>query len=444
MKLGWFAEFFESYVQTLDREVILHRVKAHLSPWTTNRKNSAKRWIYINLHQRGVAYGLPLGPATPQPGDTRGEFAQPNTRPWQDALVPFLSIWIDLAIEVDTIMRGTTRGDDLELWLLSCFLLQVDLDAPARQLFLPAGKPKQHSALLSKAMRQIEQGLDKRRAAAANPLLGLPLRNAFVYSDARMFARIALTLAEKQRIDDTTVAKLRSYFWRERHLQVVALGALAAGPEGLGPEGRKFAMAQISKLGLAREETRELRKLLDSPMSPEDVAFRIRGHREAGYLLEQLAVAAMIDGTFDPHEQDFMARIATKLHIPPPTLHRIEGRVWRFVSVHRDDYDRYTETQYYGKFGSRIEKTLVAMVQNNLGPVVTEIRQTGELAGLLTKAAAGHNLSDDDRKQMREQLLDILRAVPSLAIFALPGGALLLPIVLKLLPWDLRPTAFRK
>jgi hypothetical protein len=38
--------------------------------------------------------------------------------------------------------------------------------------------------------------------------------------------------------------------------------------------------------------------------------------------------------------------------------------------------------------------------------------------------------------------MDIVKSMPSLAIFLLPGGAFLLPLVLKVIP-DLIPSAFR-
>ena len=38
--------------------------------------------------------------------------------------------------------------------------------------------------------------------------------------------------------------------------------------------------------------------------------------------------------------------------------------------------------------------------------------------------------------------MDILKSMPSMAIFMLPGGALLLPIILKIVP-DLLPSSFK-
>ena len=43
---------------------------------------------------------------------------------------------------------------------------------------------------------------------------------------------------------------------------------------------------------------------------------------------------------------------------------------------------------------------------------------------------------------MRAQLIDLAKTIPALAIFAAPGGMLLLPILLKLLPFNLLPSSF--
>jgi hypothetical protein len=51
-------------------------------------------------------------------------------------------------------------------------------------------------------------------------------------------------------------------------------------------------------------------------------------------------------------------------------------------------------------------------------------------------------LSKDEKEVVRTQFMDIVKTVPSLAIFLLPGGAILLPIVLKVIP-NLIPSAFR-
>lgn len=76
--------------------------------------------------------------------------------------------------------------------------------------------------------------------------------------------------------------------------------------------------------------------------------------------------------------------------------------------------------------------------------LAVEMRETAELGRLLSRAAMGEVLDDEERGKVKEQLLDLAKAVPALAILAAPGGTLLLPILLRILPFDLRPSAFRK
>ena len=62
---------------------------------------------------------------------------------------------------------------------------------------------------------------------------------------------------------------------------------------------------------------------------------------------------------------------------------------------------------------------------------------------LLAKAARGGTLTADERRRMREQLLDVAKAIPALAIFAAPGGMFLLLALAKVLPFSLLPSSFR-
>jgi hypothetical protein len=87
---------------------------------------------------------------------------------------------------------------------------------------------------------------------------------------------------------------------------------------------------------------------------------------------------------------------------------------------------------------------VTAAVTENFGAIVTELRQTGELGQLLAKATAGRKLTGEEKRKVRAQLLDLAKAVPALAIFAAPGGIFLLPLLAKLLPFNMLPSAWDK
>jgi hypothetical protein len=96
----------------------------------------------------------------------------------------------------------------------------------------------------------------------------------------------------------------------------------------------------------------------------------------------------------------------------------------------------------WNDFGERMVDKVATIVNENLDSIVVELRQTGELGALLAKAAAGQPLDAVERRKVKEQLIDLAKAVPALAIFAAPGGMVLLPLLAKLLPFDVLPSAF--
>ena len=71
-----------------------------------------------------------------------------------------------------------------------------------------------------------------------------------------------------------------------------------------------------------------------------------------------------------------------------------------------------------------------------------ELKESKQLV-LLVKKSASEELSKEEKDLVKTQFKDIVKSVPALAIFMLPGGTILLPILLKVLP-DLVPTAFRE
>ena len=82
------------------------------------------------------------------------------------------------------------------------------------------------------------------------------------------------------------------------------------------------------------------------------------------------------------------------------------------------------------------------LLQRNKKRLHKELLQSQEAMRLIRKST--HTSLDDEEKELiKIQLLDICKAIPAFAIFMLPGGALLLPLVIKLIP-DILPSAFRE
>ena len=82
------------------------------------------------------------------------------------------------------------------------------------------------------------------------------------------------------------------------------------------------------------------------------------------------------------------------------------------------------------------------VLHKNKRRLALELKQSKE-AVFLIKKATHSNLSEEEKEKIKIQLLDICKAITSLAVFLLPGGALLLPLLIKLIP-DILPSAFQE
>ena len=92
--------------------------------------------------------------------------------------------------------------------------------------------------------------------------------------------------------------------------------------------------------------------------------------------------------------------------------------------------------QFYTQSTSTVKRLIV----RNKDRLQKELQESGELLKLLG-ISTYRELSKDEKSKVKEQLLDICKTIPSLTIFLLPGGAILLPLLVKLIP-KLLPSAF--
>ncbi len=82
------------------------------------------------------------------------------------------------------------------------------------------------------------------------------------------------------------------------------------------------------------------------------------------------------------------------------------------------------------------------LVRKNRKRLYQELIESKELMVLITKSTHT-KLTEEEKEKVKEQLIDILKGIPAFTIFMLPGGVLLLPLVIKFIP-EIMPSSFRK
>ena len=111
------------------------------------------------------------------------------------------------------------------------------------------------------------------------------------------------------------------------------------------------------------------------------------------------------------------------------------------LSKKEHDIESFLRNKIYRKKKLR---ALKRDLRKNAKKINEEVNLTRDASILLKKHAEGKKLTKSEKKIVETSLIDICKVVPSLGIFLLPGGLVLLPLVSKMLPFDLMPSAFQK
>lgn len=282
--------------------------------------------------------------------------------------------------------------------------------------------------------------LEERAVPADHPLFGHPFHQLLRLVEARRYARLARALSRTP-AEAAELARIDGLAAITRHQAISAAIALAAA-DGIIDEPERALVAALMKAArLDPAEQAMHRAEFDTPPSAEAIAEGLVDRAAAPFVLHLLFLAAHVNGRYHENERAFIERLAAALGEDARDLDAYEA-VAVAAYARRPDL---VEQLSLGRAVSRLRRDLSGRFERairlNSGRLWSEIRETGELVQLL--AAASHRpLTADEEAAVRAQLIDVCKAIPALALFAVPGGSLLLPLIIRHLPIDLRPSNF--
>lgn len=313
-----------------------------------------------------------------------------------------------------------------------------DADAAARLFADPLGP---HDGLTQRLASRVALRLSKRYLADGGPFEGLPLHTGLCAIEVRVCATLALASFQHGRISPAA-ARVNSDAALSWRLSLVEMLSSLSQAQERGQHIRRSMEQVLRTQRLPAREARALRAVLKDPRPPEELDVAFRGDALRRFALEQVLLAAHVDGKYDAGEVAFVERLAAAMGLDWEEVASVEAAVNDFYSRNQDALAALRRAETSEGLPHAITTRLQEIVTDNLDRIMMEIRKTGELAELLAKASVGTTLTDVEKKKVRDQLIDLAKTIPALAIFAAPGGMLLLPILLKLMPFNLLPSSF--
>ncbi|WP_228851112.1 LETM1-related biofilm-associated protein [Aegicerativicinus sediminis] len=161
---------------------------------------------------------------------------------------------------------------------------------------------------------------------------------------------------------------------------------------------------------------------------------------ERRYLLDLGCMLAWEDSTIDFSESVFLKSLCSDLRLPIEQISDSLNIIRTFVKTHPEYKRLLSQTHPLGNFYGNSVQLVSKLIKRNSKRLIKEIQGSKELMVLLSKSRS-RNLTKEEQKKIQNQLLDLIKTIPSLAIFILPGGAILLPIFVRLIP-NMLPSAF--
>jgi hypothetical protein len=158
------------------------------------------------------------------------------------------------------------------------------------------------------------------------------------------------------------------------------------------------------------------------------------------YAFDLGCMASWTDRMIDPEEYLFLNQLGEDLGLNKDQIEQSIKDINTFYVANQDQIALLGSKNLVKNFYDNSSKMVKKLIKRNSKRLLKELSESKDLMVLLTKSTT-RDLTDEEQKKMQSQLLDLIKSVPSLAIFMLPGGAILLPLFVKFIP-KLLPTAF--
>ncbi|MBN2694265.1 hypothetical protein JXR93_06350 [bacterium] len=186
------------------------------------------------------------------------------------------------------------------------------------------------------------------------------------------------------------------------------------------------------------QKKRELKSILDKILAIH------KEHRVLKVVYKIALITILIDNIRTEAEDEALKEIQEKFDISEIEHNELVLEVSRYLQENKEIIYKSPFKKIFDSFEKGVIKKITSILTENKDKIIKELEETKEMASLINKWRKGKKLTTDESELVYSQLVDVLKTVPALGIFILPGGTILLPVLAKVLPFNILPSAFAK
>ena len=163
---------------------------------------------------------------------------------------------------------------------------------------------------------------------------------------------------------------------------------------------------------------------------------------EKYYIMDLAGMALWSDKALEKGETEFLYKLGSTLSLEKQYVEESLTTIDAFITTYKSEIPYFNFSNPIKHFYDQSTQAVVKLIQRNKKRLQKELSESKELVVLLANSTH-RELEADEKKKMKKQLLDICKTIPSLTIFLLPGGSILLPILIKFIP-QILPSSFNE
>ncbi len=168
----------------------------------------------------------------------------------------------------------------------------------------------------------------------------------------------------------------------------------------------------------------------------------LQNNLEKYYVLDLASMAIWSDAKMEPAEYTFLNELGNTFNLQKSHIEDGLYDIDAFIHEHKDKIPYFNYSNPIKHFYDQASQNVINLITRNKKRLQKELSESKDLVKLLAISTT-RELNIEEKKKVKKQLLDVCKTVPSLTIFLLPGGSLLLPLLIKFIP-QLLPSAFNE
>jgi len=256
--------------------------------------------------------------------------------------------------------------------------------------------------------------------------------NSLLFLDIFIFGQWIHTNADK------IVSDFFKYEREELRTSLVKIMAAAAHANAIVEfEERKLMEYFLQSAQLPPDKKRECQDIFEKGISIEEINLPTNNSWILKkYFLEIAILTIWADKKAEDAELLFLRRFADTLSFSEEELENSMVAIEGFVLEHWKDLFHLQDRKNYQQVSDQYIKRMIKITDRNRNRLVRKAKDSEALMSLLIQARS-HELTDPEKRSLQEQLIVMLKVIPTFDIISLPQRYLTLPILMQILPKNL-------